>query len=210
MDLDLVANRVSNSKQLWIAGCSYSHGVGVSKNQRYGQIISDTLKLPVSFLTQGGTSNDWAADQILRSDIRADDIVIWGLTSASRFVFLDQQYHCHNVRLENFNNIKDLSELVNKKFLVSNHMIYNTVRSIEHVRNYLNKLSCRFVLAIFPLNTAEHDMQILDYTSKLKDAILLFNPANYQFIDYGTDNSHPGSKQHAWYAEQILKHLGNI
>ena len=210
MKLNLVDVRASDNKQLWVVGCSYAHGIGVDKSQRYGQLISNALELPVSFLTQGGTSNDWAADQILRSDIRPNDIVIWGLTGASRFVFLDQQYQCHNVRLENFDNVKDLSNFVNKKFLVSNHMIYNTIRSIEQVKNYLDKLSCTFVLAVLPTNIAEHDIQILDYTSKLEDAIILFNPDNYQFIDYGTDNSHPGPKQHVWYAEQILEHLGNI
>lgn len=207
---NLVANRISNNKQLWIVGCSYSHGIGINKSQRYGQLISNKIQLPVSFLTQGGTSNDWAADQILRSDIRPNDIVIWGLTGASRFLFLDQQYQCHNVRLENFDDVKDLSEFVNKKFLISNHMIYNTIRSVEQVKNYLNKLSCKFVLAVLPTNISEHDIQILDYTSELKGAILLFNPDDYTFIDYGTDNSHPGPKQHAWYANQILKHLGNL
>lgn len=205
----MVAKRSSPNQQIWVVGCSYAHGIGVNADQRYGQIISEELNLPVSFLTQGGTSNDWAADQILRSDIQSNDIVVWGLTGASRFEYSDQSDRLHNVRLENFDQIPDLSNFVNKKLLISNHMIYNTIKSVEQVRNYLSKLSCRLVLAVFPTNIKEHDLQILDYTSRLKDAIILFDTNEYTFIDYGTDNSHPGPNQHKWYANTILKHLEN-
>lgn len=208
--LDLVSTRADESMQLWVAGCSYSHGAGVNKHQRYGQLISNKLNLPVSFLTQVGTSVDWAADQILRSDIRSGDIVIWGLTGSSRFAYTDQKYQLHHVCLENFDRIPNLSDFINKKFLISNHMIYNTLKSIEQVRNYLNKLSCKFVLAVFPANVAEHDVQILDFTSKIKNSVLLFDPNKYEFIDYGYDNMHPGPAQHNWYANKILTHIGSL
>jgi hypothetical protein len=208
--LDLVSGRTNESKQLWIVGCSYAHGIGVSNKQRYGTLIGDALNISTAFLTKGGTSVDWAADQILRSDIRPDDIVVWGLTGSSRFTYADQLYRLHNVRLDNFDQVPDLSSFINKKFLVSNYMVYNTIKSIEQVKNYLDKLTCKFVLAVFPTNIAEHDIQILDFTSKLKNAIILFDPDNYSFIDYGTDLLHPGPLHHKFYADRILNHIGKL
>ena len=79
-------HRQGNDKQLWVSGCSFADGIGVSKQQRYGQLVADKLLLPVSFLTSPGSSIPWAADQILRSDIRANDIIIWGITAINRYV----------------------------------------------------------------------------------------------------------------------------
>ncbi len=47
--LTLADNRITPHQQLWIAGCSISHGIGVDKSQRYGQLIANNLGLPVSF-----------------------------------------------------------------------------------------------------------------------------------------------------------------
>jgi hypothetical protein len=76
--------RKTSQPQLWVSGCSFAAGDGVQSNQRYGQILSDRLNLPVSFLAESGSSVTWAADQILRSDLRENDILIWGLTSIPR------------------------------------------------------------------------------------------------------------------------------
>ena len=81
--------RKTDSAQLWVAGCSISNGDGVTNSTRYGQLIADDLDLSVSFLTLGGTSLIWASDQLLRSDIRSGDIVVWGLTDFCRFPYYD-------------------------------------------------------------------------------------------------------------------------
>jgi hypothetical protein len=208
--LQLTAQRISNNAQIWIVGCSFAHGSGVRSDERFGKLISVELNLPVSFLTQAGTSIEWAADQILRSDIRPGDIVVWGLTGASRFTYLDELNELNHVRIENFDQIKNLHTVIDKNLLVSNHMIYKAITCIEQVKNYLEKLNCKFVVAVLPLNTSAHDLQILEYTSTLKHAILLFNTNDYSFIDYGTDNLHPGPNHNKWYAEQILTHLGKL
>lgn len=208
--LQLTAQRASSDAQIWIVGCSFAHGIGVKSHERFGKLISDNLNIPVSFLTQGGTSIEWAADQILRADIQPGDIVIWGLTGASRFSYLDETDVLNHVRIENFDQIKNLHTVIDKNLLVSNHMIYKAITCIEQVRHYLDTRLCKFVLAVLPTNISAHDLQILEYTSTLKHAILLFDTNNYSFIDYGTDNLHPGPKHNKWYAEQILTHLGKL
>lgn len=70
----LVDTRKTDSNQIWVAGCSISHGMGVNHNERYGELIATKLNLPCSFLTRPGSAIDWATDQILRSDIREGDL----------------------------------------------------------------------------------------------------------------------------------------
>ena len=77
--LKLADVRKTNDAQLWISGCSNSHATGVAESERYGQLIANELGKQVSFLTCPGSSIEWQADQIIRSDIQAGDIVIWGL-----------------------------------------------------------------------------------------------------------------------------------
>ena len=73
--------------QFWIVGCSLAHGFSLPDiNLRYGQVVADHYKKPVSFLTQVTSSFLWAADQILRSDIREDDLVIWHLPEIHRYL----------------------------------------------------------------------------------------------------------------------------
>jgi hypothetical protein len=86
--------RKTDQPQLWVSGCSYTIGVGVQYNQRYGQLLADQLNLPVSFLSENGSSITWAADQILRSDLRENDILVWGLTSLPRInYFKNNEVH---------------------------------------------------------------------------------------------------------------------
>ncbi len=63
--LALADHRKTDQKQLWIAGCSLSHGIGVSESTRYGQLLADKTGMPASFLTYPGSNISWAADQIL-------------------------------------------------------------------------------------------------------------------------------------------------
>lgn len=79
--------RQTDDPQFWIVGCSLAHGFSLpDMNKRYGQVVADHYKKPVSFLTQVTSSFSWAADQILRSDIRKGDLVIWQLPEIHRYM----------------------------------------------------------------------------------------------------------------------------
>ena len=203
--LYLKESRKSDSPQLWIAGCSFSHGTGVYSNERYGQLISDELNLPVTFLTEPGSSIRWAADQILRSDIRKDDIVVWGLTGVSRFPYLDESNMLHHVNTNNFNSAKNIKNYFQEQILISNHLMYDAITSTEQVFNFLKKISSKFILAVMPCNISEYDLKIYNYVSNLNHAIMLYDIHDYSFIDVGSDQRHPGPKQHQIYAQKILK-----
>ena len=207
--LNLCDKRRSNDRQLWIAGCSFAAGVGVSKVQRYGNLIADKLNLPVSYLAQGGTSIEWAADQILRSDIRENDIVIWGITGAGRLCFYDERFDILR-HVTVWDDTWRLDDFIKKKLLVSEHMIYKAVTHIAQVENYLKKISGQWVLIDLPLSGEEHDLQMSEYLSKSKNSSKLFDNDHREFIDRGTDGIHPGPKHHQWYANNILEKYNSL
>jgi hypothetical protein len=192
--------RKTQNKQLWIAGCSVSHGYGVTNDQRYGQLISNKLNIPVSFLTTPGASNEWAVEQILLSDIKENDIVILGLTSFNRFYYYDTQIRHITPSEYDDATIKKLQ----KEIFFTNFIPYKNLSHINQVINFCNKIHCKLLIAGILVDS--HDIY---YTKNIDNYIqlstLLDDGNNGVFFDYGTDNHHPGPKTHQWYAEQILK-----
>ena len=85
--LDPVDDRKTNDPQLWIAGCSISHGMGVDNNTRYGTLVAKELNMPVSFLTCPGSSIIWQAGQLMLADLKPGDTVVWALTMPNRFPY---------------------------------------------------------------------------------------------------------------------------
>ena len=209
--LNLKDTRKTDDAQLWVVGCSFAHGHGLGNiNSRFGQVLADKLNLPVSFLTQSGTSIAWAADQILRSDIKKDDVVVWALTGASRLTFLDDNNILHHIGVGNYNEFPVVGNFINKNFLVSNHMLYESFTHICQVTNYLNKIGAKFILAVMPLNGQEHDLQTIAFTETIKNSVVLFDQNDYSFIDLGMDQLHPGPLHHQWYADQIYSKFKNL
>jgi hypothetical protein len=204
----LADQRKTNNRQVWIVGCSYSHGTGVSSSNRFGSLIAEQLNLPVSFLTFPGTSISWAADQILRSDIRKDDIVIWGLTGCGRFSFVDEKNNFYPITTNGYNMSDEFKLLVKENFLVSNHLLQDAITKIAQVTHTLDRLAIKYILGVFPLNDEQREKQFLQHVSQNRNSLLLYHPQG--FIDRGWDNSHPGVKQHQWYADTILNFYNEI
>lgn len=193
----LIDQRKTPSPQLWIAGCSISHGVGVSAETRYGHILSDQLGLEVSFLARPGSSLSWAADQILRSDIRSNDVVVWGLTSYARFSqFKNDKITCHNINCKNLTNFQ-------LDYMLSDHLVYQSVTNIFQVVNFCKKMNVKLILAQLL------DDSISNYLKDCPEFIMLCNlwGRNLQelYIDLGSDRLHPGELTHQFYADQIYQ-----
>jgi hypothetical protein len=200
--LHLESNRKTAERQLWIVGGSDTHGVGVFSKERYGQIIADRIDISVSFLTKPRSSIEWAADQILRSDIREDDIVIWGLTGCGRFSFVDEKNNFYSITTNGYNMSNEFKLLVKENFLVSNHLLQDAITKIAQVTQTLDRLAIKYILGVFPLNDEQREKQFLQHVSQNKNSLLLYH--HHGFIDRGSDNSHPGPKHHKWYADTIL------
>lgn len=203
--LSVADTRKTDGQQIWVVGCSFSHGVGVAETEKYGQLLSKKLGLPVSYLTDEGTSIKWAADQILRADIQEQDIVIWGITGSSRIPYLDENDKLYHLSLVNYNQCKEFTALINKNLFVSNHMCYESIPYIDQVVKYLDNLGTKYIMGVFPLNINEHESKLLKYISQFNNSILLYT--DHTFLDFGSDNIHPGVLQHQWYANTIFNFL---
>lgn len=199
--------RNQHTAQLWVAGCSISHGIGLKDDSdRYGIKLSAMLDLPVSFLTAPGSSIQWQADQILRSDIKDNDTVVWGVTGWRRFAYYHlgcvshvnvHYYHLH----PEFNQLIDVTILEDH-----NNLIYQSITAIAQVVNFCQKVGAKLILA----GMLTDDL-IIDHMLTFKNFIPLFGARGFSipegFVDVGNDNSHPGVKSHQWYAEQIYARI---
>lgn len=185
--LNLVEYRKTEKRQLWVAGCSIAHGVGVDPEEKFGTIISNKINLPVSHLTKGATSLDWAKDQILRSDVRKDDIVIWELTQ--------------EVRAPKVINGMLWAEK-NPDILLDETSLYRAVTSVHQVVNFCRKISAQLLL--LPINCSERLELLIHNLDEYYQLPYRLTP-----LDLGTDKVHPGPIQHRAWADFIYKILSN-
>jgi len=201
--LELADSRKSNKSQIWIAGCSISHGIGIAQHERYGELIAAELNQPVSFLTRPGSSIRWAADQILRSDIRAEDTIFWGITTESRLSYWHESEEKIKYRtLTTFDDDQYLKMLVNKKYLVSDHMVYESLSSIHSVINFckINNVTLIFATLIEGI-----EIYFQNFNNFVPLAGIFGRGHNDTFLDVGTDNWHPGPKTHEFFKKKMLK-----
>ena len=210
----LVDLRKTNNQQLWIAGCSFSHGVGVDNDKRYGQLLANLLELPVSFLTAPGSSIPWAVDQIVRSDICSGDTVVLGLTSEHRFPYWQTNNSVWHVMAKNVNEsahlpFTNLSTKIIDRLITDNNCFYQSIIRIHQLANFCNKLNAKLLiiglLGSDSLALHLHDLQNFINYKNFKSPFLP--------VDLGTDNEHPGPLQHQLYADfcqSALKQLNYI
>jgi hypothetical protein len=193
--------RKTNYRQLWIAGCSISHGVGVGVDQTFGKLLSDHLQIPVSFLTRSGSSIKWQADQILRSDLKKGDILVWGLTAINRASKWENSILSHCT----ISSTKDHNIL---QLLNSDQMIYDAVTAIHQVLNFCAKVDCKIILA----SLLAHGIE--PYINNCSNFIGLEHhfgrDVGELYADLGTDGNHPGPLMHQYYAEEIIKKYHNL
>jgi hypothetical protein len=186
-----LSDQRNNTRNLWITGCSISHGIGVDKNQRYGKLLADEINLSVSFLTMAGSSIEWAADQILRSDIRSDDIVVWGLTSEYRAT------ECKNNKVKHINTHSfEASESGSLAIVSAENRLYKALIAVNQVENFCCKIGAKLIL--FPLISSESLR--LHLSSNLCYYENAYQP---NFIDLGSDQLHPGPQQHKAWANKL-------
>jgi hypothetical protein len=205
MLLELSDYRKTHEQQLWIAGCSISHGVGVTDNSRYGTLIANKLDKKVSFLTKSGSSIQWAADQILRSNIKAGDIVVWGLTAWHRTT----SYKHQTLRYLNVNMLLENPDIDFKlEDLTSDQVFYQSLISVFQVINFCRAAGAELVIA------SMLDNSIISYLEDFPNLIMLYNlwgrDQSQLFLDIGTDYIHPGPITHQFYAEQIYQKIQNL
>lgn len=197
-------SRPSDDAVLWIAGCSITFGTGLLPDQNtWGNLLGKKLEMPKINLAKPGTSIFWSADQILRSDIKSGDIVVWGLTNGGR-IEVSKNWKFDSATVKNYYALMDKSNQYWKlDYFDSQTQTLQIIHNILHVINFCEKIGARLYLANMLdtswVGVAFHNLKnFIDLTHDLQIV-----ESNVKFIDVGSDNLHPGPLQHYQYFEKL-------
>jgi hypothetical protein len=200
--------RPDNNPVIWIIGCSISHGTGVGGDERYGHLVSQELNMTSVYLTEPGTSIEWAVDQILRADIRPGDKLVWGLTGINRFVYYFPDGTKQNVTWHYYNKLNPKFEnIISQGRLLDENLAFKARDYVYQVINFLEKIGSVDYCIIWVMRRILKEQT--DLFSKLVNNIpnFVLGVDGDEFIDVGTDNQHPGPRQHQIYKNKILSVL---
>lgn len=207
LDLTQQANqrytKTNASRTLWAVGCSITAGVGVCQEESWPMRLAEKTQLSCEILAQSGSSIDWQADRILRSDIDHDDIVVWALTSPERFTWYDndQTHHVTPSQIKKNIAVPNLSRECVHTLLVSDHFLHAAMFYINQVENFCNKIGARLLL-YGALTSHALNLQL-----STKSIFFPHETFHYNWLDLGTDNAHPGPRQHQKYCQTLFTHL---
>lgn len=199
----LADSRKTDQPQLWIVGCSFAHGFGLNPDQRYASILSNKFNQSFSDLTGPGTSIEWATDQILRSDIRKNDIVIWGITGINRATYYinDRPVSIVAGIIDHLSIGKEEKKFFNKLCTDDNKLNFS-IKYIHQVHNFVNKVGAKLICFNHDLSLSDHNKIFERYLYALEE-FLPISP----LVDYAPDGSHPGIITNQNWADEIEQHL---
>lgn len=196
--------RASSEQVLWVAGCSITAGFGVDESERYGKLLSNRLNLSEVLLAKGGSSILFSADQLLRSDIRVGDIVVWGLTSIPRVEVCDN-LDFKSITVSSYDTVDESLQYWDLDFFQSPTQSLIQIRMILQVINFCKKIGTRLYLAnLYDLTWIPVVFGGYNNFINFATNFDVDSPFIPTFIDYGNDQLHPGPKQHQYYAEKIF------
>ena len=200
-------SRCTDGPVLWAAGCSVTDGHGLPSTQyRWSELLGKKLNMPYINLAKGGTSIFWSADQILRSDIRHNDIVVWGLTNCSR-VEISDNWEFNSVTASVYDLLDQEHQYWNLDYFNRQTQFLKIICNILQVNNFCKKIGAKLYLAnildvswtAVALQNFENFIDLTHTLQIVKDRV--------QFLDLALDNQHPGQRQHQEYAENIFNFI---
>ena len=205
--LRLADARKTQLPQVWGVGCSLMYGMGVRDDQRYINLIARKLNRSMSLLALPGTSVQWAADQIIRSDIKKDDIIIWGLTNNNRLSYYDSDSQSMSfINLMYYKKNPQFNNIIPKKiFAHHEHWQYTTITYIHQVVKFCELVGAKLLIVEANMNSFDNFLCLQHLPNYFYYTRKLFSPDP---IDIGDDEySHPGPIQHQLYADSIIEQL---
>lgn len=199
----LADTRKIERPQFWVVGCSVAHGFGLNPEERYASILSDNLNRPFSDLTGPGTSIEWAADQILRSDIRKNDTVIWGITGINRATYYINNRPISIVAgiIDHLPLSKEEKKFFNKLCIDDNKLNFS-VKHVYQVCNFVNKVGAKLICFSHNYSLIEQDKIFKRYLYALEE----FLPISH-IVDYAPDGMHPGPITNQNWANEIISKI---
>lgn len=191
--------RQSTEPNLWTFGCSITYGVGVNPDQTFGSVLAKKLNMPFNNISCPSSDIGWSADQILRSDLQAGDIVVWGITSLRRcsVYFYD---HLYFATPGSYQENAFLRKIFPKDWLSGHHPVYNSLQDIQAINHICKKLGVKLIM-LGVMGQYENAKDLEQYSNFVSGI------DKKKYLDLGSDNLHPGIKQHQLYAEKVLSFL---
>jgi len=207
MNLENQNKRKTQDSQIWIAGCSYADGafLPAKTEQRYGQLVADYFGIPASFLAESGSSISYACDQILCSDIKKNDILIWALTGIHRFCwFIDDDWV--PVTYSFTREFKGPDKKLLENILANDAAVNFAQRYVAQVKNVCDLIGVELIIM------QHQELSARDAHEKLKSWLLRYQN-NFLDIDMlpltdtADDQKHPGPDTHKRWANAIIKKI---
>lgn len=198
--------RSTTGPVLWVAGCSGSMGAGVDKSERYGAIIANRLGIPELNIASGGGSNSLAVSRVMLSDIKKNDYVILGVTTMGR-VEIGSKWGLTSYAHRGYNTVSANKKFYTDIFFNSPTQTIMQLRSILQLDNFCKKIGAKLCVA---------NLCDLTWSSVLLHDLDTFCEASADWkitkfgvrgVDLGTDNQHPGPKQHQIWADLIYNFM---
>jgi hypothetical protein len=156
-------------------------------------------------LAEPSRSCTWSADQILRSDIRSGDIVVWGLTETARVEYATN-WELYAATIWEYVEFPIESQYYTLDYFDSQLKFMLAIRNILQVINYCKKINAK--LYIINLMDPTYFKLIFNKLPNYIDcaSIKIYDGQrnSLNFIDLGTTKTHSGPKQHREYAEKLI------
>lgn len=179
---------------LWVFGCSYSYGTGLTADQlTFGQHVSEAIGLPLKTVAKPGSSTQWSLRHIMNAKFIPGDRVIWQLTSPERFSY---GYPPLELRLAH------VSQRYLLETFTDQHILFNQLSLFNQGMRYLRSQPVEFT--VISINSKSPNLYscLMEYT-KHKEYCYALNCR----LDLGTDQLHIGPLSHKSLAHCILNHV---
>lgn len=198
--------RPTKAPVLWVAGCSGTMGAGVEKTERYGAIVADQLGVPEINLASGGGSNSLAVSRIMLADIKKNDYVILGITTLGR-VDVGSKWGLTSYAQHSYNAVDAKKKYYKEMFFNSPTQIAMQMRSILQLDNFCKKIGAK--LCVVNLCDVTWSSVLLHDLDSFCEASGDWKITKFgvRGVDLGTDNLHPGPKQHKIWADLIYNFM---
>jgi hypothetical protein len=185
---------------MWISGCSFSEAVGVTKEQRWATLLANKLNMPYTVLAKGGTGNTHQARKLLSEDIRENDVVIFQITTPDRETIFHPKLGPLHVNVGMYDIVSDLYKLYPPDRLDEITLVYNQIRDMRNVINFLQKTKARFMFWS-PGVYLSMGSYLMEYFRHRENFYMYLD----SMADLGTDNDHPGPETHKQYADFVFE-----
>jgi hypothetical protein len=199
--------RTSLEPHLYSVGDSYAYGARlIDRDQRYAKLLEKKLQLPLVELAAPGTSIEWAADQILRSDIRTGDTLIWTTTHINRMTWVVENTEMQvfsNWRMRYGNNADAMAAEKYIDYIMTNdpHRLTVAMKAVAQIVSFCQKLKINLAICNTDLNNSKEFLKFLSSTKKF-----LQLPDK---VDKSDDWGHPGPLTHQAWADFLEPLLDN-